>query len=88
MVERFEVSPAGERSRVEMQVSLLSLTDPSRESVVRVLDCPRLGVALVGLVWWLGLGEVSWQGVEVIDELPGMLVVRLARLAQVPGAGS
>ena len=91
MVEWFEVSPAGERGRVEMQVSLLSLTDPGRESVVRVRGCPRLGVSRVSLVWGLGLGQVSWQSVEVIDKLPGMLVVwltRLARLSQVPGAGS
>ena len=94
VVERFEVSPAGQGSGVEMQVSLLSLADPGWESVVRVRSSSSLGVTRVSLVGGVRLGgHVGWQSVEVLTELRRLLrVLSRARLgpgvSQVAGAGS
>ena len=93
MVERFEVSPAGQGSCVEMQVSLLSLADPGWESVVRVRSSTSLGVTRMCLVGGVRLGgHVSWQSVEVLTELRRLVRLSRARLwpgvSQVAGAGS
>ena len=101
VVERFEVSPAGQGSRVEMHVSLLSCLTPSRhpgrQSVVRVLAGPGLGEARVRGVGVVGLGgevggHVGWEGVAVAHKLLLVLRLRLAvsrpGVAQVAGAGS
>ena len=86
VVERFEVSPAGEGRRLEMHVSLLSLTDPGWESVVRVRSPSGLEVTRVTRVGGVGLRHVSWQSVEV---LMGLSRARLwSGVSQVAGAGS
>ena len=94
VVERFEVSPAGQGSGEEMQVSLMSLADPGWESVVRVRSSSSLGVTRMSLVGGVRLGgHVGWQSVEVLTELRRLLrVLSRARLgpgvSQVAGAGS